>query len=52
MLSSYEEAGMTEKKDVAPKKVGKMRSLFTTLFLLTAAAGSGGCQAPMSPSSY
>ena len=43
---------MTEKKDVAPKKIGKMRSLFTTLFLLTAAAGSGGCQAPMSPSSY
>jgi hypothetical protein len=43
---------MTEKKDVAPKKVGKMRSLFATLFVLTAAAGSGGCQAPMSPSSW
>ena len=42
---------MTEKKEVAPKKVSKVRSIFATLFVLTAAAGSGGCQAPM-PSSY
>ena len=42
---------MTEKQDTTPKKGSKMKSVFTTLFLLTAAAGGGGCQAPM-PSSF
>lgn len=42
---------MTEKQDATPKKGITLRSIFATVFLLAAAAGSGGCQAPM-PSSY
>jgi len=42
---------MTEKNDETPKKPGRLRTIFATLFVLTAAAGGGGCQAPM-PSSY
>lgn len=41
---------MTNKDDKA-KKQTRLQAAYTALFLLTAAAAGGGCQAPM-PSSY